>query len=77
MVFVTGNDHKRREVREILGVELEGADPDVPELQAVDPAEVAAAKALAAHRALGSRGLTSSRRTPGSWSRPGTVSRAR
>ena len=56
MVFVTGNDHKRREVREILGVELEGADPDVPELQAVDPAEVAAAKALAAHRALGSPG---------------------
>jgi len=56
MVFVTGNDHKRWEVREILGVELEGADPDVPELQAVDPAEVAAAKALAAHRALGSPG---------------------
>ena len=53
MVFVTGNDHKRREVREILGVELEGADPDVPELQAVDPAEVAAAKALAAREALG------------------------
>lgn len=54
IVFVTGNEHKRREVREILGVELEAADPDVPELQGIDPAEVAAAKALAAREALGS-----------------------
>ncbi|CAA9437256.1 MAG: Nucleoside 5-triphosphatase RdgB (dHAPTP, dITP, XTP-specific) [uncultured Rubrobacteraceae bacterium] len=54
IVFVTGNEHKRREVREILGVELEAADPDVPEIQGVDPAEVAAAKALAAREALGS-----------------------
>ena len=54
VVFVTGNEHKRREVREILGVELEAADPGVPEIQGVDPAEVAAAKALAAREALGS-----------------------
>ena len=54
IVFVTGNEHKRREVREILGVELEAADLDVPEIQGVDPAEVAAAKALAAREALGS-----------------------
>ena len=54
MVFVTGNEHKRREVREILGVELEAADLDVPEIQGIDPAEVAAAKALAAREALGS-----------------------
>ncbi len=54
IIFVTGNEHKRREVREILGVELEGADLDVPEIQGVDPAEVAAAKALAAREALGS-----------------------
>ena len=53
-VFVTGNQHKRREVREILGVELEAADLDVPEIQGIDPAEVAAAKALAAREALGS-----------------------
>jgi len=53
MVFVTGNEHKRREVREILGVELEAADLDVPEIQGIDPAEVAAAKALAAREALG------------------------
>lgn len=54
IVFVTGNEHKRREVREILGVELEAADLDVPEIQGVDPAGVAAAKALAAREALGS-----------------------
>ena len=53
IVFVTGNEHKRREVREILGVELEGADLNIPEIQGVDPAEVAAAKALAAREALG------------------------
>jgi XTP/dITP diphosphohydrolase len=53
IIFVTGNEHKRREVREILGVEPEGADVDVPEVQAVDPADVAAAKALAAREALG------------------------
>jgi XTP/dITP diphosphohydrolase len=53
MVFVTGNEHKRREVREILGVELEAADLDVPEIQGIDPADVAAAKALAAREALG------------------------
>ncbi|WP_228282474.1 non-canonical purine NTP pyrophosphatase [Rubrobacter tropicus] len=53
VIFVTGNEHKRREVREILGVELEGADVEVPEVQAVDPADVAAAKALAAREALG------------------------
>jgi XTP/dITP diphosphohydrolase len=54
VVFVTGNEHKRREVREILGVELEAADLDVPEIQGIDPAEVAVAKALAAREALGS-----------------------
>lgn len=54
IIFVTGNEHKRREVREILGVELEGADLDVPEVQGIDPADVAAAKALAAREALGS-----------------------
>jgi XTP/dITP diphosphohydrolase len=53
IVFVTGNEHKRREVRGILGVELEGADLDVPEVQAVDPAEAAVAKVLAAREMLG------------------------
>ena len=53
-VFVTTNEHKRREVERILGVELERAAPgEVPEIQAIDFAEVAAHKALSAHEALG------------------------
>ncbi len=53
-VFVTSNEHKRREAEQILGVALEAAAPEVPEIQALDVAEVAAAKALAAYKALGS-----------------------
>jgi XTP/dITP diphosphohydrolase len=52
-IFVTTNEHKRREVQEILGFALERADLDLPEIQAIDPAEVAAEKASAAHEALG------------------------
>ena len=52
-IFVTTNEHKRREVQEILGVELERADLDLPEIQAIDPAEVASEKARAAREALG------------------------
>ena len=52
-IFVTGNDHKRREAARILGLELEAASPDLPEIQALDVSEVAAAKALAAREALG------------------------
>lgn len=52
-VFVTSNEHKRREAAEILGVELAFATPDVPEIQSLDVAEVAAAKARAAYELLG------------------------
>jgi XTP/dITP diphosphohydrolase len=55
-VFVTTNEHKRREAQAILGVELEGVvlgGRDVPEIQALDVAEVAAEKALRAYGALG------------------------
>lgn len=52
-IFVTTNEHKRREVQQILGVELERADLDLPEIQAIDPAEVASEKASAAREALG------------------------
>jgi XTP/dITP diphosphohydrolase len=52
-IFVTTNEHKRREVQQILGVELEGADLDLPEIQAIDPAGVAAEKARVAREALG------------------------
>lgn len=53
-VFVTSNPNKRREAATILGIELDRADMDLPEVQALDVAEVAAAKARAAHEALGS-----------------------
>ena len=52
-IFVTTNEHKRREVQEILGFDLERADLDLPEIQAIDPAEVAAEKSRAAREALG------------------------
>ena len=52
-VFVTTNEHKRREAQTILGVELERAAPDIIEIQALDVAEVAAHKALGAYAALG------------------------
>jgi non-canonical purine NTP pyrophosphatase (RdgB/HAM1 family) len=55
-VFVTTNEHKRREAQAILGVELGGValgGRDVPEIQALDVAEVAAEKALRAYGALG------------------------
>lgn len=52
-VFVTTNENKRREAADILGVELEALDLDLPEIQALDVAEVAAAKARAAHEVLG------------------------
>jgi XTP/dITP diphosphohydrolase len=53
-VFVTTNENKRREAEKILGVELEKAAPDVPEVQSLDFAEVALHKARAAREALGS-----------------------
>jgi XTP/dITP diphosphohydrolase len=52
-IFVTTNEHKRREVERILGVELERAAPDVPEVQTLDFAEVATHKARLAYDALG------------------------
>ena len=56
-IFVTTNEHKRREVQQILGVALGRADLDLPEVQAIDPAEVAAEKARAAREALGDTDL--------------------
>ena len=56
-IFVTTNEHKRREVQQILGVALGRANLDLPEIQAIDPAEVAAEKARAAREALGDTDL--------------------
>jgi XTP/dITP diphosphohydrolase len=52
-LFVTSNPNKVREAAEILGVELRNVALDLPEIQALDIAEVAAAKAVAAREALG------------------------
>jgi XTP/dITP diphosphohydrolase len=55
-LFVTTNEDKRREAQRILGVELVDAalgPQDVPEIQALDFAEVAVHKARSAYDALG------------------------
>ena len=52
-LFVTSNPNKAREAAEILGVELHSVDLDLPELQALDVAQVAANKAATAREALG------------------------
>jgi XTP/dITP diphosphohydrolase len=51
-LFVTSNPDKAREAAEILGVELRGVALDLPELQSLDFAQVAVAKAAAAREAL-------------------------
>ena len=51
-LFVTSNENKLREAREILGIELESVSLDLPEPQAVRVADVADRKARAARAAL-------------------------
>ena len=52
-LFVTSNHDKAREAAEILGVELRVVVLDLPEMQELDVAQVAAVKAASAHEALG------------------------
>lgn len=52
-LFVTSNHNKAREAAEILGIELRSIALDLPELQDLDVAQVAAVKAAAAREALG------------------------
>ena len=52
-LFVTSNHNKAREAAEILGIELRSIALDLPELQDLDVAQVAAVKAAAAHETLG------------------------
>lgn len=52
-LFVTSNPDKAREAGEILGVELMNVALDLPELQALDVAQVAANKAATARETLG------------------------
>lgn len=51
-IFVTSNENKLREARDILGIELESAPLDLPEPQAMSVAEVAVQKARSARAAL-------------------------
>jgi non-canonical purine NTP pyrophosphatase (RdgB/HAM1 family) len=51
-LFVTSNHNKAREAAEILGIELRSIALDLPELQDLDVAQVAAVKAAAAREAL-------------------------
>ncbi len=50
---MTGNHNKAREAAEILGIELRSIALDLPEVQDLDVAQVAAVKAAAAREALG------------------------
>ncbi len=52
-IFVTSNHNKSREAEEILGVELRVVDLDLPEMQDLDVAQVAAVKAASAREVLG------------------------
>ena len=52
-LFVTSNHNKAREAAEILGIELRSIALDLPELQDLDVAQVAAVKATAAREAIG------------------------
>ena len=51
-LFVTGNPNKAREASAILGVDLANVALDLPELQSLSVAEVAANKAATAREAL-------------------------
>jgi non-canonical purine NTP pyrophosphatase (RdgB/HAM1 family) len=52
-IFVTSNHNKAREAEEILGVELRAVALDLPEMQDLDVAQVAAVKAASAREVLG------------------------
>ncbi len=51
-LFVTSNPNKAREAAEILEVEIKNLTLDLPELQALDVAQVAVTKVVAAREAL-------------------------
>ena len=56
LYFVSSNDEKYREIRDTLvesGIEIERITLDLPEIQSLNPAEVAAYKARKAFEYLG------------------------
>ncbi|MCK9577955.1 non-canonical purine NTP pyrophosphatase [bacterium] len=52
MYFVTSNDNKLKEYQEILGIKLERANLDLPEIQAINIEDVSRYKVLNAYREL-------------------------
>jgi hypothetical protein len=72
VVFVTSRAEKAAEAAR-LGFNVERLDADLPEPQALDPSEIVAAKARAAHAMLERPVIVG---TAGSWSRRGADSRA-
>lgn len=52
IIFVTGNTNKAREARSILGFEIETADLEIYEIQAIEVSEVAKDKARRAYEIL-------------------------
>ena len=60
LAFVSSNEEKFREIRDGLascGIETERVALDVPEIQSLDPAQVAAYKARAAYVTLGTQAV--------------------
>lgn len=60
LAFVSSNEEKFREIRDSLascGVETKRVALDVPEIQSLDPAQVAAYKARAAYATLGTQAV--------------------
>jgi non-canonical purine NTP pyrophosphatase (RdgB/HAM1 family) len=53
LIFVTSNSGKLREAQEVLGVQLENVNLDLPEIQSLDLTEVVRHKARTAHERLG------------------------
>jgi len=46
LIFATSNEHKLKEAREILGIEVEGTSLDIPEIQSLNEDEVVRQKAI-------------------------------
>lgn len=52
ITFITGNEHKLREAREILGVDIKQKNIDIPEIQSVELKPVIEAKLKEAYKIL-------------------------
>ena len=53
ITFVTGNPGKLSDIREILGIDIDHEELDLPEIQSMDRAEIAIEKAGEAYKRIG------------------------